>query len=171
MVDGNAIIYFSDMWKINDEDDTRGWYYSFPGFSESQPPQGSWTTQGYGGGDIDPPPTVMCQTSTTITTSVNPNELMDVTDAFAPDFTIVKLSDDITYRCCCQRNEDESDVTCVLADDAGRKVIGWKSGCGGLMGKGWHSWYKLKERDGFQNFANANKCVVPHSKLPEVFSK
>ncbi|CAJ1434805.1 unnamed protein product, partial [Effrenium voratum] len=54
---GEAIIYFHGKWKINDEDDTGGWYYSHPDASVSVP-LGLWTTEGYAAQDAEPAPTV-----------------------------------------------------------------------------------------------------------------
>eukprot|EP01043_Picozoa_sp_COSAG02_P007258 COSAG02_NODE_215_length_28614_cov_43.077047_7_plen_1563_part_00 len=57
-VGGSGLIYFSSFWKLNDETNTHGWYYSVRGSTGDEPPTGQWTTHGYSGSDADPPPTV-----------------------------------------------------------------------------------------------------------------
>jgi len=77
IVGGQAIMFLTGgEWKINIRNETTGWYYSkvmqetsekppaeschesLPPWSESMPPEGVWTTLGYGKTDAEPPPTV-----------------------------------------------------------------------------------------------------------------
>lgn len=99
----------------------------------------------------------------------DPNELVDITDVYRPDFATVKLGDDITYRCCCRTNDASTDVTCAVRDDKARKAILFKSGCGGLMGKGWHGWHDISDRSKYEKFPHADMCVVPFGELPDIF--
>ena len=70
-IGGTGIIYyysndrwteFNDRWKLNDEDDEDGWYYSRAESSDT-PPEGQWTTEGFGGSGADPPPTLTAHSS------------------------------------------------------------------------------------------------------------
>ena len=56
-VAGEAIIYFDNGWKMNDDDSILGWFYSMDSRS-STPPVGRWTNEGYMGGDCLPCPFV-----------------------------------------------------------------------------------------------------------------
>lgn len=57
-VNGRAIVYFNEHWKINYRDDVSGWYYQHPDTTSETPPNGYWTTEGYFFDDADPPPVV-----------------------------------------------------------------------------------------------------------------
>ncbi|CAE7567909.1 traf6-b [Symbiodinium natans] len=61
-VNGRAIMYFNEHWKLNYRDDVSGWYYQHPDASSETPPNGYWTTEGYFFDDADPPPVVACTT-------------------------------------------------------------------------------------------------------------
>lgn len=63
-VDGSAVIYFSERWKINFQNDLKGWLYSAPSWEQPQPPSGLWTTSGYAFADADPAPSVTVLRST-----------------------------------------------------------------------------------------------------------
>ena len=66
-VGGKSIIYFAGKWKINDEGSTGGWYYSHPSTASSVPTE-QWTTEGYSGSDVLPPPSLSLQASSGTTT-------------------------------------------------------------------------------------------------------
>lgn len=63
-IDGDAIIYFDENWKINFQGDVAGWYYQAPSGSlgwygdEDLPPACTWTLDGYEHADADPPPAI-----------------------------------------------------------------------------------------------------------------
>ena len=61
-IGGTGIIYCRRNWKINNQDNEGGWYYS-RAESGGTPPEGQWTTEGYGGSDADPPPTLTAHSS------------------------------------------------------------------------------------------------------------
>lgn len=55
-IGGSSVMYyFPHMWRLNDEDSLSGWYYSRED-TALLPPQGQWTTVGYQGRDVNPPP-------------------------------------------------------------------------------------------------------------------
>jgi hypothetical protein len=54
-VGGNSIIYLDETWKINDEDNIRGWYYLAPERETERPALGKWTTDRP---DANPVPTI-----------------------------------------------------------------------------------------------------------------
>ncbi|CAE7653324.1 traf6-b, partial [Symbiodinium sp. CCMP2456] len=49
-VDGDGILYWRGFWKMTYEDNTGGWFYSYPDSDSSLPPTGTWTTHGYSHG-------------------------------------------------------------------------------------------------------------------------
>ncbi|CAE7734049.1 traf6-b, partial [Symbiodinium sp. CCMP2456] len=57
-VNGHAIVYFNEHWKINDRDDVSGWHYQHPDTTSETPPSGYWTSEGYFFDDADPQPVV-----------------------------------------------------------------------------------------------------------------
>lgn len=58
-VGGDGILYCFEFWKITPKGDTTGWFYAAPSSgNEPEPPSGMWTTEGYNGGNVDPPPVV-----------------------------------------------------------------------------------------------------------------
>jgi hypothetical protein len=57
-VNGSSILYWNEKWRLNNVDDTRGWYYTGPRCEPSQrlPPEGTWNTEGYDHRDAEPAP-------------------------------------------------------------------------------------------------------------------
>ena len=62
-VGGEAVIYFSDCWKINGARGYDGWLYAVESATGALPPTGRWTTFGYDIGDADPAPIVKTEAS------------------------------------------------------------------------------------------------------------
>jgi len=109
----------------------------------------------------------------------DPESLTDITDKFAPANKIIRrprrqmehhIIGESSYMCCCHnagsivRNNAGSEdpgIKCELVDTRSPKVYMTKSGCGGLMGYGWHSWTTMASMSKYNDFENVGKCVVP----------
>jgi hypothetical protein len=76
-VSEGSIIYFDGgAWYINDEDDTTAWLYKASQSETAPLCFGEWTTEGYDGGDADPPPIV------TQARLMEPDDVVVATSAF-----------------------------------------------------------------------------------------
>lgn len=60
-VGGEAIVYFAGGWKMNNNPDTRGWYYSVLDAEGARPPMGKWTLDGYDSTDAQPTPVLLAR--------------------------------------------------------------------------------------------------------------
>jgi len=55
---GSCVLFFDEFWKLNIQDDTTSWVYSVPSALGAFPPACKWTSVGYDGNDVDPPPVI-----------------------------------------------------------------------------------------------------------------
>lgn len=100
-----------------------------------------------------------------------PGRLIDVASLFtdAEPWDFVVLEDKIEYRCCCRKVADQS-IRCTLTNMQKTKKLFYKSGCGGAMGDGYHSW-DSKEMGKYKSLEGAGRCMVAHNELPLFLQK
>eukprot|EP00929_Paragymnodinium_shiwhaense_P087952 TRINITY_DN48111_c0_g1_i1.p1 TRINITY_DN48111_c0_g1~~TRINITY_DN48111_c0_g1_i1.p1 ORF type:complete len:285 (-),score=46.98 TRINITY_DN48111_c0_g1_i1:52-906(-) len=118
-------------------------------------------------------PTTTPSGSTPAPIKYDPYKHLDLTPIFRGQKYVT--INDVKYGCCCRMQTNIDDITCFVRDMSQKKFYFWKSGCGGLLGDGFHSYRGLDRRapafgSSYRDVPHAGKCWATPVYLPSEFA-